>query len=180
MDQLSNSIYPFISNVKFSKGFTFLEVMAVLSVLAIIAAYSMSSFVNKIAYHQTKESALIMLTTIKLCRSQSITSLESISCEIDVEDGVLETLVRIDSNQDNIFDTTLTSRKFRGIQYVDFKNTFPIEIVFTDLGLTDKPLEMKICNKQKNSNPLDPSNFKLNLNVSGIVTIKGIDDVECH
>lgn len=176
MDKLLKSIFPFISKLKAYKGFTFLEVMAVLSVLAIIAAYSMSSFVNKIAYHQTKESALIMLTTIKLCRSQSITSLESISCVIDVKNGVLETLVRIDSNKDNTFDTTLTARKFRGIQYVDFKNTYPIEIVFDDLGQTNKALTMKVCNKQKDS---ASSSFELNLNISGIVKITEIENGAC-
>lgn len=158
-----------------TKGFTLAELLVTISLVAIVTAFSTPSFINQLAYHQARESALTTFTALKLCRSQAISYLSDVRCVVNVTGGELVTELWIDITGNNTTQSRLFSRKVGNVSMVDFSQT-SLTVNFNELGHVGATDNIVICSRER---AYLESNYRLTIGLSGTVDFEEVANSAC-
>ena len=116
-------------------GFSLLEFLVVLALLAIVANFAIPSFIEQSSRNQATESTFASLSMLKLCRSQALTSLRSVQCTLDPTGTNLNTYLNIDFDGSGLFK--LAESGIAKSNLVDYNFSTLINVTFDEYGYID-------------------------------------------
>lgn len=148
--------------LKYSRGFTLVELMVTIAVMAIIAMMAVPSFSRMITNQKLKQSMIEMKLNLQNARSRAIlTRSDTIVCPDTIS---------IDDCENNITDySSLTSsQKKDSVILVKIENKVTIKsgsatsFVFNSLGKTTKQ-DITLCG--------DNMSYKIDIEIPGVMTV---------
>lgn len=166
------------------RGFTLLELMITLSMIAIVLAFAIPTFLPQMVSHQSREGALAIFSWLKVCRSQAVTSARAVSCDIafSAEDDTVSTSLEMDVDGNGVPEQLYSNTI--GIGAFSKRNTETFEVDFTPLGLAEKmaPAEgvLRLCGvAEEVQNDISSSTYVITVAGSGIVRIEELTNAAC-
>ncbi len=161
------------------EGYTLIELLCTLALVGVIGAFTTPSFLNQVAYHQTRESALTTLAALNLCRSQAITSQRDVACDIQVNTGSLETELHIDLDENGTMEILAANEVEISASLVDYSFT-NINPVFNKFGFiepdTSLPTQIAFCNLRPSA---PDSDYVIELSSSGFLIFNEVASGGC-
>ncbi len=159
-------------------GYTIIEFLATILLLSVILAISTPSLIDQLSYYYAREASMSTLNMLQLCRSQSLTSQETVECEIDysfTQDRLI-TEMKMDVDDNGLLEILYSHRINSPSNLVASNLTdSPLIITFNERGRADISSEIRICSTMSN---IPTSDYKININLSGFVVFNQ-GDFDC-
>jgi prepilin-type N-terminal cleavage/methylation domain-containing protein len=178
IDQMSGARFPIKRKADIRhglQGFTLLELMATLTLVAIVLSFGVPSFLPQMVEHQSREGALSVFSWLKTCRSQAVTSARTVICTVDFTGDNVVTALDIDI--DGVGgDETLYSNTI-GIGAFTDRSTDSLNVEFDALGFADSASCITVSGSQGSFT--SSSKYKISVATSGIVRIEEDPNAAC-
>jgi type IV fimbrial biogenesis protein FimT len=158
-----------------AQGFTLLELMVTLTLVAIVLSFGVPSFLPQMVEHQSREGALSVFSWLKTCRSQAVTSARTVTCTIDFSGDNVVTELDIDIDGDG-GDETLYSNTI-GIGAFTDRSTDRLNVAFDALGFANSASCITVSGSQGSIS--SSTKYKISVATSGIVRIEEDPNVAC-
>lgn len=115
-----------------TKGFTLLELMISLTLVAIVLSFATPTFLPQIIRHQSREGALAVFSWLKVCRSQAVTSARAVRCEVDFAGDEVTAALIMDVDNDGVEEQLYS--KTIGVGAFSVRNTDSFAVEFDAMG----------------------------------------------
>ncbi len=164
-------------NLRIMNGYTLIESITVLAIIAVVGAISTPSFLDQISHHEAEESALTALTTLQLCRSQALTTRTDVECILETVGDRFTASLHIDINDNGTMDEYSSGEV--GVSNLSERDFTHVAILFNKYGFVANenavPDSMTFCSTRTNA----ISDFIIDLNKGNFLGLAEVPNATC-